>query len=52
MSNLFSFISGTIFGAYISQNYNIPNIANLSKVLINYMKSLEKNNNENNENNK
>lgn len=42
MSNLFSFISGTLFGAYISQNYNIPDIANLSRICINYMKSLEK----------
>ena len=26
MSNVFSFLLGALTGAYISQNYNIPNV--------------------------
>lgn len=51
MSNFFSFISGTIVGAYIAQNYKIINIKNYSILIIDYLKSIEKKNSENNENN-
>ena len=43
MSNFISFLSGTIFGAYISQNYDIINIKNSSKKIIKYFQSIEKN---------
>tara|TARA_Y100000022_G_C13156091_1_gene331773 strand:+ start:658 stop:789 length:132 start_codon:yes stop_codon:yes gene_type:complete len=42
MNNLFTFVSGSIFGAYIAQNYDIPNISNLTKVFVDYLKSIEK----------
>lgn len=42
MSNFLSFIGGTLFGAYIAQNYDIPNIKKVSDELINYVKKLEK----------
>ena len=44
MSNLLSFIGGTIFGAYISQNYDIPNVKKTGEIIIEYIKSLEKDN--------
>jgi hypothetical protein len=43
MSNFISFIGGTLIGAYIAQNYDIPCIKNTSTTLINYLKTLEKN---------
>ena len=51
MSNFLSFISGTLFGAYLAQNYKIINIKDYSIILYNYIQSLEKIDNENNENN-
>ena len=42
MSHFFSFISGTVFGMYLSQNYDVPNIKYLSTMFITYVKSLEK----------
>jgi len=44
MSNFITFIGGTIVGAYIAQNYDIINIKNSSKILIEYIKDLEKDN--------
>ncbi|XP_022887657.1 uncharacterized protein LOC111403136 [Olea europaea var. sylvestris] len=29
LMNKFSFIAGTVFGVYIAQNYNVPNIKKL-----------------------
>ena len=37
-----TFLSGTIFGAYLAQNYDIPNIEKSSNIFINYLKTLEK----------
>ena len=42
MSNFLSFIGGTIFGAYIAQNYEIVNIKKASDKLVKYINSLEK----------
>jgi hypothetical protein len=42
MSNFLSFIGGTLFGAYIAQNYDILNIKKASGELMNYVKKLEK----------
>ena len=44
MSNFLSFIGGTIFGAYIAQNYDIININETSKIITEYLKKIEKNN--------
>ena len=43
MLNLPSFLVGTATGIYIAQNYKIPNIKNLSDKCLDYLKSLEKN---------
>lgn len=42
MSNFLSFIGGTIFGAYIAQNYDIINIKDTSKIINDYLKKIEK----------
>ena len=42
MANFISFIGGTLFGAYISQNYDIINIKKVSLELMTYIKKLEK----------
>lgn len=42
MSNFLSFISGTLVGAYISQNYDIINIKNTSQLILDYIKEKEK----------
>ena len=42
MSYFMSFIGGTVFGAYIAQNYNIINIKNTGEIIIEYINSLEK----------
>ena len=42
MSNFLSFIGGTIFGAYIAQNYEIPSVKKTTNNLIKYINSLEK----------
>ena len=44
MSNFLSFIGGTIFGTYISQNYDIININDTSKIIRDYLKKIEKSN--------
>ena len=42
MSNFLSFIGGTLFGAYIAQNYDIINIKDSSKIINDYLKKIEK----------
>tara|TARA_B100001093_G_C25902970_1_gene625292 strand:- start:189 stop:320 length:132 start_codon:yes stop_codon:yes gene_type:complete len=42
MSNFLSFIGGTIFGAYVAQNYEIPSVKKATENLIKYINSLEK----------
>jgi hypothetical protein len=42
MSNFLSFIGGTLFGAYIVQNYDIINIKDSSKIISDYLKKIEK----------
>jgi hypothetical protein len=44
MSNFLSFIGGSIFGAYIAQNYDIININESSKIISEYFKKIEKDN--------
>ena len=44
MSNFLSFIGGTIFGAYIAQNYDIINIKDSSKIISEYFKKIAKDN--------
>jgi hypothetical protein len=45
MSNFLSFMCGSIFGAYIAQNYDIINIKDCSKLLTEYIKKIEKDSN-------
>ena len=42
MSNFLSFIGGTIFGAYVAQNYEIPSVKKATENLIKYINSIEK----------
>ena len=37
----FAFVSGTIFGAYVSQNYNVPDIKQLIQTLYHSAKVME-----------
>ena len=43
MSNFFSFIFGTCCGTYLAQNYDIPDIKDVGFKILEYLKSLEKN---------
>ena len=52
MSNFLSFISGTLVGAYIAQNYDIINIKNTSQLIIDYIKEKEKEKEKDNKNSK
>ena len=47
MSNFLSFIGGTLFGAYIAQNYDIINIKDSTKIINDYLKKIEKHNKNN-----
>tara|TARA_Y100000591_G_C21844631_1_gene707918 strand:- start:3090 stop:3221 length:132 start_codon:yes stop_codon:yes gene_type:complete len=42
MSNFLTFIGGTIFGAYVAQNYDIPSVKKATDNLMKYIKSIEK----------
>lgn len=42
MSNITSFILGSVFGAYIAQNYDIPKVQDKIEELKKYMETLEK----------
>ncbi|KAF5729859.1 hypothetical protein HS088_TW20G00224 [Tripterygium wilfordii] len=37
----FSFITGTLFGIYVAQNYNLPNISNLANTGLVIFKLME-----------
>ncbi|KAL6979739.1 hypothetical protein U1Q18_021395 [Sarracenia purpurea var. burkii] len=39
----FSFMAGTVFGVYIAQNYNVPNIQKLIKTGLVFAKHIEEN---------
>lgn len=52
MSNFFSFVGGTLFGMFLAQNYQVPNVKTASVLLIKYLKSLEKEENEEQNKNK
>ena len=41
MGNLLSFISGTIFGAYVAQNYQIPDVSDKLIDFKHYIDNLE-----------
>ena len=43
MSNLISFIFGTVFGAYITQNYKIPDVRNTLNIILTKIEDIEKN---------
>ena len=43
MSNFLSFIFGTVFGAYISQNYKIPDVKTTIDMLLSKIEEIEKN---------
>ncbi|KAG2242056.1 hypothetical protein Bca52824_096102 [Brassica carinata] len=38
----FSFLTGTVCGIYIAQNYNVPNINELAHFALSILKELEK----------
>ena len=42
MSNFLSFIAGAWSGIYLAQNYDIPDIKIVGDKIIEYLKSLEK----------
>ena len=48
MSNFLSFLCGTLFGAYMAQNYDIINIKDSTKIMNDYLKKIEKDSNNNN----
>lgn len=39
----FSFITGTVFGIYVAQNYNVPNIRKLANTALVMAKHIEEN---------
>jgi len=43
MSNFLSFIFGTVFGAYISQNYKIPDVKTSLNMILSKIEEIEKN---------
>ena len=43
MNTIFTFCAGIVSGLYIAQNYNVPNVKIASDKLLEYLKSLEKN---------
>jgi len=47
MSNFLSFMCGSIFGAYVAQNYDIINIKDSTKIMNDYLKKIEKHNKDN-----
>lgn len=42
MSHITSFLLGTVFGAYISQNYSIPDVKESLNIIIEKIKENEK----------
>jgi len=42
MNNFTCFIAGSIFGAYVAQNYEIPDVKNKIDELQKYLNSIEK----------
>ena len=49
MGNLFSFISGTIFGAYMAQNYQVPDVNTKIVEFKQYLDSIEEKHKKNDE---
>tara|TARA_B100000123_G_C25611552_1_gene375976 strand:+ start:61 stop:210 length:150 start_codon:yes stop_codon:yes gene_type:complete len=43
MSNFISFLMGTCSGIYLAQNYKLPDIKVVSEKIIQYLQTLEKN---------
>lgn len=44
MSNFASFVFGTLVGAYLSQNYNLPDVKNTLTSILEHIKEFEENN--------
>tara|TARA_B100000212_G_scaffold245742_1_gene187642 strand:+ start:51 stop:185 length:135 start_codon:yes stop_codon:yes gene_type:complete len=42
MNNLTCFIAGSIFGAYVAQNYDVPNVKSKIEEFQKYLSSIEK----------
>jgi hypothetical protein len=42
MSNITCFIAGSIFGAYVAQNYEVPDVKSKLDELQKYLNSIEK----------
>ena len=42
MSNFFYVITGTVFGIYMAQTYNLPNVGYVVKELLEYLESIKK----------
>ena len=40
---MINFICGFILGAFVAQNYNIPNIKNIGTDILEHLKTMEKN---------
>ncbi|KAM6557845.1 hypothetical protein CsatB_004864 [Cannabis sativa] len=43
IKSAFTFMSATVFGIYIAQNYNVPNIKKLSDTALLFAKHIEEN---------
>lgn len=42
MGNFLYIISGAVFGIYMAQNYNLPDVGYLVKELLEYLESIKK----------
>ena len=46
MSNLFYFTSGIVLGVYLDQKYDLPRVTNTLESIAEYLKTIEKENND------
>tara|TARA_B100000575_G_scaffold272492_1_gene254635 strand:- start:1834 stop:1992 length:159 start_codon:yes stop_codon:yes gene_type:complete len=52
MCNFFGFFTGTVFGTYLAQNYDIPDVKNSMYTVKKYIETLEKDKNDEDKKNK